>query len=183
MAKDKDDEDKPLRSNAAPVLKPPGMSLGGAAPPGTIGTEKSGMAGPFYMLWGDERNYPAGDPSNKSERQDSATPRFHETDDPDINRLYGQDHVMVRADGSEMYPDEWKKEGKELEAEGPSLDQEQDPENDPDKNGGPEKPELHAQDKGDEKPNELEVKPETHEPSRSQLWEDMYRKDDDGIDR
>lgn len=168
MAKD-DDEDKTVRTNAGLTSKPPGLGLGGVAPSGMVGTERSGMTGPVYIVWGDERDHPAEGPGRPQPR-DTTTPRFNETGDEDVNRMYGRDHIMVRKDGTEVRPDEWPKDEDRSEGrdEGRQLSEEQEKE-------------QHAQ------PHDVGREPE-HEPDRDdserpQLWEDRNRRDDDGIDR
>jgi hypothetical protein len=161
-----DDEDKPLKTNAAPTLKPPGLGLGGVAPAGSVGTERAGMTGPVYIVWGDERDYPA-DGVKKPQPRDTTTPRFNETDDPDINRMYGRDHIMVRKDGSEMRPDEWPKDKSEGQDEGRSLSED----------------ESREQQEAVQEQSAPEHEPDRDDSKRPQLWEDENRRDDDGIDR
>lgn len=116
----KDDEDrKPLKDNASPILKPPGLSPGGHAPRGSVGNRPSRREGdmvvgplylreggkergPFFLVDLDPHSLPEGGHS-QPKAQGNPPPdnryRFPETPDQGVNILYSKeaDHVMVPA--------------------------------------------------------------------------------------
>lgn len=119
MMADRDDEDESdagrKRTNAAPVLKPPGLGLGGHAPPGAVGTEKPWLEGPLYIGGFGPNPFRGGQSQEVSSApdlsaQDKATPRFHETGDREVDREYAKNHVMILADGTELRPGELDRE-------------------------------------------------------------------------
>lgn len=176
MAGKDDDDPKSVKTNASPVLKPPGFGLGGQAPSGAVGTEKIWVEQVYLSGFGENplRQGRQSEPTlETAPQQDKTTPRFAETDDPEVNRHYGQDHIMVRDDGSEMRPGDWDRESDKDAA----LDKFHSEEGVKDHGDDAALDKFH----GSEAPG----KGAGHDDGiRPQLWEDQNKRDDDdGIDR
>lgn len=111
MAKD---DDRPIRSNASPEPRPPGVARDGMAPPGAVGTGRPWVEGPFY-LGGHGANPFRGGVDQDGQTAgpvapDKSIPRFDQTGDPDVDRFYAQDHAMVDEQGQEHYPGNYPRE-------------------------------------------------------------------------
>lgn len=120
MADQDDEDDKRVRSNAAPGLHPPGVSRSGYAPPGAVGTDSKAqresdlVVGPVYMQDGDKLSGPyhllrvdpnslvddGKNPAPGPEQDNRNRIHFHETDDAEVNRFHQErGEIMVPKDG------------------------------------------------------------------------------------
>jgi hypothetical protein len=127
---DDDDDKKGSRDNTGREHKPENAQNKENAPSGQLGTNRLIVQG--LSLGGgskprqatqkiDQTPPPPGQGKNAEPAKDNR-PVFHETNDPDVNRHYKQDHRMIPKD-SPQHPDNPNKGAEAQKPEGPRISQ------------------------------------------------------------